>query len=74
MKRRMIILPIETITNLMKDYCSQIGFPADAKPLTWLFNHQERKLALVIGSEEFTSPQPTECVRFDLQKIYGLGG
>lgn len=71
--KRMVILPIDTICNLFKDYCGELGFPKDAKPVKFLFKPTEMgKLAIVVESEEFTGPQNPEVVKFDIRRYYGV--
>jgi hypothetical protein len=74
LKRRMVICDIDSICRLLQDYCGKVGFPDDAKPVKFMFNQQERKLAVIVESDEWVGPQNAEMVRFDLQRIYTLGG
>jgi hypothetical protein len=74
MKRRMVILSIDTICNLFKDYVGLVGFPQDGKPVKFMLNPQERKLGLVVESEEWTGPQKPEEIKFDLRRVFSIGG
>ena len=74
MQRRMLICDIDSISRLLQDYCGQIGFPDDAKPVKLMFHKADQKLALVVESDEFTTPQAPEQVKFDIKRIHGLGG
>ena len=73
MRSRMIIIDIDSICSLLKDYVGQVGFPADAVPLKFMLNPQERKLGLVVESEEFRGPQAVEEIKFDLRRVFGIG-
>ncbi len=71
---RMVILPIDTINALFKDYCGQLGYPKDALAVRLQYKPTEMgKLALVIESDEFTGPQTPEQIKFDIRRFYGVG-
>jgi hypothetical protein len=70
----MIVIGIDDICRLFQDYIGKVGFPSDAKPVKFLFNPQKRKLGLVVESEEFTGPQQDEDVKFDLKRVFAVGG
>lgn len=72
MKRRLVILSIEDITRLFKDYVGQVGFPVDAMPIKFLLNAQERKLGMVVESDEWAKNMPPEEIKFDLRRVYGV--
>lgn len=74
MKTKLLIFTIDTIADLFRDYVGLIGFPADAKPVQLMLNKSDRKIGLVIESDEFTHPMPPEQVKFDIQRVYGIGG
>ncbi len=70
---RMVVLPIDTIVALFKDYCGQLGFPKDAMPVKFLCKPTERgKLAIVVESDEFTGNQASEQIKFDIRRFYGV--
>jgi hypothetical protein len=70
MKDRLIILPIDSILALFKDYAGLIAIPDDAKVTKLLLNPQERKLAMEVESESWDGLQVPEEIRFDLQRTY----
>ena len=72
MKPRMVILNIDTICNLFHDYVGQVGFPDDAISVKFMFNQQERKVAVIVESESFTGPQAPEEVRFGIKRVYAV--
>lgn len=70
MKNKLIIIPIDSILALFKDYAGLIAVPEDAKVDRLLLNPQERKMALQISAESYPGPQPQEEIRFDLQRTF----
>jgi len=72
--RRMVIISIDDLARMFRDYVGLVGFPVDAKPVKLMMNSKERKLGLVVESDEFTGPQAPEEVKFDLRRFYSVGG
>ena len=72
MASRMVVVTIDTICGLFKDYCGMVGFPEDAKPLKLMFNPQERKLGILVESEEKMSGGAMEEVKFNIRRVYGV--
>lgn len=70
MKERLIICPIDDLVRVFKDYAGMVSIPDDAWAEKLMINPQERKLALVVGSETWDGPQPIEEIRFDLQRTF----
>ncbi len=70
MKKRLIILPIDSVLELFKDYAGMIAVPDDAQATKLMINHDDRKLALVVDAESYPGPQPMEEIRFDLQRTF----
>lgn len=66
----MVVIGIDDIARLFKDYMGMTGFPEDAVCDTLLFNKQERRMCLRIASASYPSPQPPEEVKFDLRRTY----
>jgi len=73
MKKRMVICDIDSICRLLKDYCGQVGFPEDGQAVKLMLNPQEHKLAIIVESSTWATPQAAELVKFDIQRFYGLG-
>jgi hypothetical protein len=73
MKRRMVIFDIDSVCRLLQDYCGQIGFPDDGVPVKLMFHPGDHKLGIVVESGEWNGPQASELVKFDIQRVYGLG-
>jgi len=70
MKNRLVILPVDSVLELFKDYAGLIAVPDDAQVTQLLMNPRERKMALVVEAESYDGLQPTEEIRFDLQRTY----
>lgn len=70
MKQRLVILPIDSILALFKDYAGLIAVPDDAQATKLLLNPTERKLAIDVDAESYPGLQPTEEIRFDLQRTF----
>lgn len=69
-KTRLILIPVDSVLCLFKDYAGLIAVPDDAQVVKLMINPQERKLALLIEADSYSGPQPTEEIRFDLQRTY----
>ena len=74
MKRRMIVIDIDSICRLFQDYVGQVGFPKDAVPVKFMYHPQRRQVAVVVESDEWVGPQQPEEVKFDLKRVYSVGG
>ena len=72
--RRLVVVGLDDIVRLFKDYVGRVGFPQDAIPTRLMFNSKEKLVAVEVESEEFTGPQQPERVMFDLQRVYSVGG
>lgn len=70
MKQRIVILAIDDIARLFKDYVGLSGFPEDAQCDTLLFNNALQKMCLRISSASFPSPQPSEAINFELKRTF----
>jgi hypothetical protein len=70
MKERLVVIPIDSILELFKDYAGLIAVPDDAKAVKLMINPEERKLAILVEAESYPGPQPMEEIRFDLQRTY----
>lgn len=74
MKQRHIILTIETLSNLLKDYFSPDDLPTSALPVKLMFNPAERKLAVQFTDDSWPSDASDLTVHFDIRRVYTLGG
>lgn len=72
-RKRMVILTIDTMAELLKDYLGEGVVPRDAKALTLQINPQENgKLALVLDSPSIKPNAPDIFVHFDLKRIFAV--
>lgn len=72
-KRRMVILTIETITELIKDYLGSGTVPVDAVGQRLLINPRENgKLALEVASPNIKADAKPIYVNFDIKRIYNV--
>jgi len=73
MKPRYIMLTIDTITELIKDYVGLEELPDDARPIRMLFKPTEQgKLAIEMISDTWTKPQDPINVNFKIKRVYGV--
>ena len=70
---RLVVIGIDDLTRLFRDYVGLVGFPEDARPVKFMLNSQERKLGLVVESNEFKQFEQMEEIKFDLRRTYGVG-
>jgi hypothetical protein len=73
MARRKIIIPIDSILEMMKSYTAENHeIPTDARPTALLVRPQEPgKFAIMITSPELKRDMPPLQIHFDIRRIYG---
>ena len=72
-KRRQVILTLDTLCELLKDYIGDNTIPSDAMAQRLLINPQENgKLALEIASPSIKVDAKPIFVNFDLKRIYSV--
>lgn len=74
MKTRLVVIGIDDISRLFRDYAGRVGFPEDAVCDTLLFNNSLRKMCLRVESESIPSNAISEEIRFDLRRTHLVGG
>lgn len=74
MHQRYIVLTIDTISELLKDYiANEEDLPADAAPIRMLFRPDEKgKLAIEFQSEHIKAGSPPIAVTFNLKRIHAV--
>ena len=72
MKPRMVIIGIDDVCRLFKDYVGQVGFPQDAMPVTFMYNPTNRKVGIRVESESLNGDEGMEEIKFDLRRVYGV--
>jgi hypothetical protein len=70
LKERYIVLTIDTIAELFKDYCDPKDLPDTAIPLKLLYNGTD--LALEMFSEDWPEGLGPLKAHFDIKRIYGV--
>ena len=69
-KVRLIIIPIDDLLELLKDYAGMLSIPDDARVDKLQINPAARKLSLDLVAESYKGQEPTEELRFDLQRTF----
>lgn len=73
MKPRYIMLTIDTITELIKDYVGLDELPEDARAITLKFKATEQgKLGIEMISDTWDKPQAPIDVNFRVKRVYGV--
>lgn len=72
MKQRFLLLTIDTISELLKDYVdNEEDIPSDAMPIKMMFKPTEQgKIGLVMVSDHFKDGAPPILVRFDIKRVF----
>ena len=72
MKERFVIVTIDTIVELFKDYCGE-DIPADAMPIRLLVRPEEKgRLAIELVSDSFKPDSPSLVVNFRNKRIHAV--
>jgi hypothetical protein len=72
-RKRMVILTIDTMGELLKDYLGGDNVPTDAVAQRLLINPQENgKLALELASPNIKRDAKPIYVNFDIKRIYNV--
>jgi hypothetical protein len=71
--RRKIIIPIDAVMAILKDYTKGTGdVPQDAVPLSLMVNTAERGMfGIMAESAEWKDDTPVRVV-FDIKRVYGV--
>jgi len=68
--KRRIIIPIDTIMELLKDYTRQEGsIPADAMPVSLLVKPSERGMFAIMAESSSWKDDTPVRVTFDIQRV-----
>ncbi len=69
--KRYVIIRIDDIFRILADYAGEpLGLPADAMPTK--FRLVQGKLQLMVEADSWERDQPSEEVRFDMKRVYGV--
>lgn len=73
LRTRRVLVTIDTLTDMLKDYLSAEDMPFDAMPIKMMVNPTENgKIAILMTSNDFPADAPNYSVRFDIKKVYGF--
>lgn len=74
MRERYVVLTIDTISELFKDYLSPEDLPENAVPVKLLFKPTEQgAMALEMFSLDWKEGLGPLKVTFDIKRVYGVG-
>ena len=72
-RKRMVIVTLDTLAELLKDYLGEDYIPSDAKATRLMVNPQEQgKLALEVTSPNINYNDKDVFAHFDLKRIYSV--
>lgn len=72
MNKRRVLVDIDSILNLFKDYLTEEYIPADAMPIKFMLNRAEKgKLGIVITSDSLQAGPPIP-ITFTMKRIYSV--
>ena len=70
---RRVLITIDTISELFKDYLTEEDLPADAMPIKLMLKPTEAgKLGILMVSDSFPENAPPYLVKFDIKKVYSV--
>lgn len=70
MLQRRVIVTIDTITAMLGDYCSAEDIPASARAVKLMVKPQERLVAILAESPEWSAGQAPLQIKFHLKELY----
>ena len=72
MRERYVVVTIDTIVELLKDYCGE-DIPTDAMPLRLLLRPEEKgRLAIELISDSFKPDSPSLVVNFRNKRVFAV--
>lgn len=71
MKERYLVLTIDTISELFKDYLTEEDLPSDAQPLKLVLNPANKLLGLEMEAPSWAEGLAPLRVAFDIKRVYG---
>lgn len=73
MKSKLIIIGIDDILRIFRDYLGPEAVPADASAVRLLVNPAEKgAFAIDVASASFGTDEPPVSIHFDLKRYYGV--
>lgn len=75
MRKRIIIIPIDSIVALFKDYLGQDVIPRNAMPVKLQYNPAlSGMFAVVVDSPDIPRDAPAAVANFKLKRMFAVGG
>ncbi len=72
---RSVVVTVDTLVEVLKDYLGEENLPADAQAVRLLVNRKEQgKVGLVVASEQLATGLPALQAHFDIRRVYSVGG
>jgi len=71
--RRYVIIDIDSLTNIIKDYLGETYIPADAKPETFRLSGGNKRLEIILDSDT-TEQDRTLKLDFQVKRFFSTGG
>lgn len=71
---RTVVTTVNTLLEIFKDYLGPENVPEDARVVKILMHPQTRRVRLVAESEEWSQGRPVLGVKFDLKRVFSVGG
>lgn len=73
MRERYIIVRIDDIAEILKDYAGPEDLPANAKPVKLMLKPTERgKLALLMDSDDWQGDLPPLAISFKIKRVFSV--
>jgi hypothetical protein len=72
LRRRQVILTIDDVVRLLRDYAGEGEIPEDAAAQRLMLNPSSREIAIQAGSGAWTSGLPPLRLSFKNRKLYGV--
>lgn len=73
LKRRRVVISIDDVVSLLRDYCGYDDFPADTMPEKLQLHQTEQgRLCIVAESQHWEHGMPPLEVKFEIRRFHSL--
>lgn len=71
---RMVMVTIDDIVRLLRDYCGTEDIPERSRATSFRFNQSDKQLEIMIESPDIPTSEGDRVIqaRFDLRQTYGV--
>jgi hypothetical protein len=69
---RQVIVTIDGLVELFKDYFPEGDLPDDTRAVKLMINPSNRKFAIVVESDTWTGEQPPLIADFQIKRVFGV--